>query len=55
MLYYENKFKNIEAKVEIANYEQFLRFSECFQTSSAAVSSEGVYMLQWVNIYFSMR
>ena len=36
------------AKGEIAHYEQFLLLSQCFQKSSAAETSENVYMRQMV-------
>ena len=45
----EKKVANIMARGEIARFEQFLLLSECFQKSSAAESSESVYMWERVN------
>ena len=40
--------ENIEAKGEIARFEQFLLLSKCFQQSSGAEASESLYMWERV-------
>ena len=36
-------------KGEIAHYEQFLLFPQCFQKACFADASKGVIALEWVN------
>ena len=43
------KVENIVANGEIACFEQFLLFPQCFQKQSAAEASESVYMRERVN------
>ena len=43
------KVKNIVVKGDIAHLEQFLLLSQCFQKSSAAETSESVYLWERVN------
>ena len=45
------KVENIMAKGEIACFEQFLLFSQCFQMSSAAEGSKSVYMWERVKYW----
>ena len=47
-----NKIENINAKGEIACFEQFLLFSQCFQKSSAEEASKSVYLWERVQIHF---
>ena len=48
-VYLLTKIENIVAKGEIARFEQLLFLSKCFQKSSAAGTSESVYMWERVN------
>ena len=46
-------FKRVEntvGKGEIARYEQFLLFSQCFQKACFPGASKGVIVWEWVNI-----
>ena len=36
-------------KVEIARYEQFLLFPQCFQKACFSEASKGVIMWEWIN------
>ena len=40
-------------KGEIARYERFLLFLQCFQKACLPVASIGVIVWEWVNQYFS--
>ena len=39
-------------KGEIAHYEQFLLFPQCFQKACFPGASKGVIVWEWVNYYF---
>ena len=41
--------ENIVGKGEIARYEQFLLFPQCFQKASFPGASKGVIVWEWVN------
>ena len=41
--------ENIVGKGEIARYEQFLLFPQCFQNACFPGASKGVIVLEWVN------
>ena len=41
--------ENTEGKGEIARYEQFLLFQQCFQKACFPGASEGVIVWEWVN------
>ena len=41
--------ENTVGKVEIARYEQFLLFPQCFQKASFPEASKGVVVWEWVN------
>ena len=41
--------ENTVGKGEIAHYEQFLLFSQCFQKAWLPGVSKGVIVLEWVN------
>ena len=43
-----DRVKNIVGKGEIAHYEQFLRFPQCFQKLSVADASKRIFMDLWV-------
>ena len=40
--------ENTVGKVEIARYEQFLLFPQCFQTAFFSEASKGVLVWEWV-------
>ena len=40
---------NTVGKGEIARYEQFLLFPQCFQTANFPGASKGVIVWEWVN------
>ena len=42
--------ENTVGKGEIACYEQFLLFPQCFQKPSLAGASKGVIVWEWVNV-----
>ena len=44
-----DRIENIVGKGEIARYEQFLLFPQCFQKASFPEASKGVIMWEWVN------
>ena len=41
--------ENTVGKGEIAHYEQFLLFPQCFQTACFSGASKGVIVWEWVN------
>ena len=41
--------ENREGKGEIARYEQFLLFPQCFQKTCFSGASKGVIVWEWVN------
>ena len=51
---YPNGYKNIVGKGEIARYEQFLLFPQCFLKACFPGASKGVIVWEWVNqhLYF---
>ena len=44
-----NGLKNTVGKGEIARYEQFLLFPQCFQRACFPEASKGVIVWEWVN------
>ena len=46
------RVENTAGKGEIARYEQFLLFSQCFQKACFPGASEGVIVWEWVNTMF---
>ena len=46
--------ENTVGKVEIARYEQFLLFPQCFQKVCFPGASKGVIVLEWVNCFDDM-
>ena len=46
---YPNGYKTLWGKGEIARYEQFLLFPQCFQKACFPVGSKGVCVWEWVN------
>ena len=44
-----DRIENIVGKEEIARYEQFLLFPQCFQKASFPDPSKGVIEWEWVN------
>ena len=53
--YLLNKIENILEKGENALFEQFLQSSQCFQKSSAAEISEGVFMWGTVKLTILLK
>ena len=52
---YPNKKKKTVRKGEIARYEQFLLFPQCFQKACFPGASKGVIVWEWVkHIYFTL-
>ena len=45
-----NRVENIVGKGEIARYEQFLLFPQCFQKACFPGASKGVIVWEWVKI-----
>ena len=43
------RVENTEGKGEIARYEQFLLFPQCFQKACFPGASKGVIVWEWVN------
>ena len=43
------RVENTVGKEEIARYEQFLLFSQCFQKACFPEASKGVIVWEWVN------
>ena len=43
------RIENTVGKGEIARYEQFLRFPQCFQKACFPGASKGVIVWEWVN------
>ena len=46
---YPNGLENTVGKGEIARYEQFLLFPQCFQKACFPGASKGVIVWEWVN------
>ena len=46
---FSKRAENTVGKGEIALYEQFLLFPQCFQKACFAGTSKGVIVLEWVN------
>ena len=44
---YQKKVENIVGKGEIARYEQFFLFPQCFQKACFPVASKGVIVWEW--------
>ena len=44
------RVKNTVGKGEIARYEQFLPFPQCFQKACFPGASKGVIVWEWVNL-----
>ena len=49
-----NWVENTAGKGEIARYEQFLLFPQCFQKASLAGASKGVIVWEWVNVFVKL-
>ena len=47
--------ENTVGKGEIARYEQFLLFPQCFQKGYFPRASKGVIVWEWVNTYCSLK
>ena len=45
------RVENTVGKAEIARYEQFLLFPQCFQKASFPGASKGVVVWEWVKKY----
>ena len=45
------RIENTVGKGEIARYEQFLLFPQCFQKACFLGASKGVIVLEWVNVF----
>ena len=43
--------ENTVCKGEIARYEQFLLFPQCFQKAGFPGASKGVIVLEWVKLF----
>ena len=48
------RVENTVGKGEIARYEQFLLFPQCFQKACFPGSSKGVVVCEWVKTYLSI-
>ena len=46
---FSTRVENIVGKGEIAHYEQFLLFPQCFQTACFPGASKSVIVWEWVN------
>ena len=46
---FSERVENSVRKVEIARYEQFLLFPQCFQKACFPRASKGVIVWEWVN------
>ena len=46
---FSKRVENTVGKGEIAHYEQFLLFPQCFQKSCFPEASKGVIVWEWVN------
>ena len=49
-----DRAENIVGKGEIARYEQFLLFPQCFQKASFPEASKGVIVWEWLSILYHM-
>ena len=47
------RVENTVGKGEIARYEQFLLFPQCFRTACFPGASKGVIVLEWVKVVLS--
>ena len=47
---FSKRVENTVGKGEIARYEQFLLFPQCFQKACFPGASKGVFVWEWVNI-----
>ena len=47
--------ENTEGKGEIARYEQFLLFPQCFQKACFPGASKGVIVWEWVNFRLMIK
>ena len=45
------RIENTVGKGEIARYEQFLLFPQCFQKACFLGASKGVIVWEWVNVF----
>ena len=50
---FSKRVENTVGKAEIARYEQFLLFPQCFQKTYFPGASKGVIVWEWVNTYGS--
>ena len=48
------RVENTVGKGEIAGYEQFLLFPQCFQNAAFPEASKGVIVWEWVNSHISV-
>ena len=48
---YPKQLENTVGKGEIARYEQFLLFPQCFQKACSQGVSKGVIVWEWVNAH----
>ena len=48
---FPRRVENTVGKGEIACYEQFLLFPQCFQKACFPEASKGVIVWEWVNFY----
>ena len=48
------QIENTVGKGEIARYEQFLLFPQCFQKACFPGASKGVIMCEWVNLFIDL-
>ena len=51
---FPKRVENTVGKDEIACYEQFLLYPQCFQKASFPGASKGVIVWKWVNEYFTL-
>ena len=52
---YPKRLENTLGKGEIARYEQFLLFPQCFQKACFPGASKGVIVWEWVKLPFFIR
>ena len=48
-------FENTVGKGEIARYEQFLLFPQCFQKACFPGASKGIIMWEWVKVVLNCK
>ena len=51
---YPKRVENTVGKGEVARYEQFLLFPQCFQKACFPGASKGVTVWEWVNMFTSV-